>query len=227
MQYEEDELYLRYSIDFEAIRVLGGSLLPTKWSLKTDIIIENEIEDADFNFVLLKLKFWFDQILSKGIIFNRDNHWAIDSFMREGIENNLIITPGEPTDDLISILMYTKMNALADGLLTFSGIDLQSDNSKGLSFIFVGTGNSSLPDNKNWVGERSYFDKPWWHRNDSSTLDLIPENNANLKEIPEFAFSLDFLKDTNKGNIINKAKVIKPEFKPKVINGLRDDQFKK
>jgi hypothetical protein len=218
---EDIDLFLRFTANFSGIRVIDSKMIPTKWTIKSDLILQENLDDFDFNYVLIKVKFALESIMNGSIFFSMENDWAIDAFLMTDVENNVVITPGDPTDDLITMLLHSKMNALGEGMISFGGVDLQSDTSSGLGFIFLGNGSSLLPTMTDWIGDASYFKEPWWNRDDASTMDIVPEDGADLTEVPEFAFKLDFLKDamrpTQPDAPITTAKVLRPEFKPVII----------
>jgi hypothetical protein len=223
MQSRDEELFLRYTNEFNAIRIIDKSLLSTKWKLKADLLISEDIDDYKFNLILIKLKYFFEQILSDSILFSSSNEWALNSFAKEPTDNHIVLLPDEPVDDLIATVLQSKMNALGEGVVEFGGIDIESDNSNGVGFIFVGKGEDNLPNMEDWIGPRSYFSKPWWSRNDGSTVDSLPPEDADLSEVPEYARSLDFLKEALDIDPVQKAKIIKPEFKPVVIQGQKTE----
>jgi hypothetical protein len=103
--------------------------------------------------------------------------------------------------------------------MAFGPVEVKSDNQLGLQFTFVGDSSAVLPNNLEWVGPRSFFDKPWWDRDDGSTLDVLPAEDADLTVKPVWAFSLDFLSFPKKMNATTNGKIVRPEFRPKVIDG--------
>jgi hypothetical protein len=219
----DGELFLRFTTSFSGIRVIDSKLMPTKWTLKTDLILQDELDDFDFNFILMKVKFWFEQLINNSVFFAMENEWAIESFLASDLENNTVLIPGDPTDDLLTMVFHSKLNALGEGKVIFGGLDLQSDTSSGLGFIFLGNGTSCLPTMTEWIGERTFFTNPWWNRDDASAIDIFPMDDEDLTIIPDFAFSLDFLRDAIRPPDgvqppqVLKAKVIKPEFRPTII----------
>lgn len=222
-----NELYLHYKTKFRSTRIIGDTVYPTNFTLKADVWLDMEElsqEDKDFhlNLTLIKIDFFFRNIVDNSVMLSSSNSWASDTFFKDGkpvIDNNIISCPSEPSDDHLAMLFQSKMTSLSKEYVVFGGIKLTSDNSRGLSFTFVGDGANTLPDIVEWVGEVSYFEEPWWMRDDASTYDIIPTEDADLTQKPDFAFDLDFLgqslKPINSEHVTNN--VVRPSFRPKII----------
>lgn len=234
MDFEDaEDLFVTLSLDFKAIRVIENQLIPTTWQLKTQIIW-NEVEDLEdqeaedrhdyaTQLAITKTRFWFDHMINGSVLFSRNNEWALRAFLDDTgvqtVQNHLVVLPDDPVDSLLAEIFQSKMNAFAAGALEYGYVDLTADDTNGFSFLFVGAGEYNLPSIEEWVGPRSHFSKPWWARNDASTIDVIPEESDDLKIPPSFAYSLDFLGDGLRGEQTPTARIIKPEFRPEVING--------
>ena len=208
--FNDDDLGIIFNVSFKAIRVYKNQLTPVTWKVKAHLIdvisysgsSEDEI-DYKIDLSLEKIRFWFQHYLDGSLIFSYDNEWAFSSFFKDGIsvvKNKVVITPQEPSDEVLSWLFQAKMNAFSDNgnIFTFTCIEISSDDSDGLEFFYLGSGVDRLPDMKSWVGELSYFNEPWWARDDSSTIDVKPSCVEDLPHIPSFAHSLDFLGDSFK-----------------------------
>jgi len=208
------DVFLNLKHTFTGIRIIENVLYPTTWNLKGELIFSEDLkDDINLNIALTKVKILFDDILSSSIFLCKDNEWAFESFMPEYeiyCTNNIVLTPYEPTDDHLAVILQAKINALSSKVFNISTIELESNNSKGLVFTFFGDTTEILPKMKDWMGE-NYFDLPWWDRNDGSTYDLM-----NLTEDPNF-FDFSFVSDAFKGNSNSMAKIIKPNFKPTII----------
>src|SRR5574343_1217480 len=122
-------------------------------------------------------------------------------------DNMIMLTPDDPTDEHLAAIFQSKLNALSGGNMMFGLVEIVSDNTVGLSFTFVCDGETCLPTVEEWIGERYYFEKPWWSRNDASTLDIPPMPDADLTNIPQWAYSLDFLHE----NTTKETVIIRPE----------------
>lgn len=231
-----NELFIKLTQKFKAIRVMDNNLIPTSWVLETEVIYGNvnidEVDDEEYEFniraALTKIQFWFSQFVDGSIIVNRDNEWSSQTlFTPEGspnISNNIIVLPGDPTDAMLAEVFQSKLNALSGGFITFGVVELKSDDPSNLSFMYVGDSNETLPSMDDWTGPNNWFDEPWWARNDASTFDAIPAEDADLSDIPQFASSLDFIVDALRPKNKNVTNIIKPKFNPSVIDGGLSDK---
>lgn len=230
----EPDLHVTFSTKFRAIRVIENRIIPTTWSLKSYIIHNDESEDEDassrFNFksdlVLRKVNFWLQNVINDGIMFSRDNEFALNAFTtddgKQAVDNRLIILPSDPGDGDVCEILHSKLNAFGGEFVLFEGIQLFAEEMSGIGVEFTGHGEFNLPTMEEWVGERAYHSKPWWARDDASTYDLIPDEDADITEAPSYAYSLDFLADIMEIPEEVNAKLFKPEFKPVVIDGKND-----
>ncbi len=222
---EEANTLITFEHTVSFIRIVGDTLLPSNVKIRADIYPCSEsVDEDDFDLALSKVKFWLETIVSRCIVFSKHNSIAFKLLLDEEgktiCNNQLMLAPSEPTDDQLAILFQAKLSALSTDIMTFNDTQITSSNTSDLTFTFVGDAIESLPTNEEWIGERSYFDEPWWNRDDSSTLDIVPTVDADLKEKPSWAYSLDFLSQAFKKN---DTPIIQG-FKPKVIDGGKLDE---
>jgi len=214
---DDKTLLINYTFKINLVRLIGRSILPA--SLKVTVEVENNDEstDEELTEVLEKISYWFDNIVSRCVVFAGHNEDAISMFFGEdGVNksNNIImLTPDDPSDDQLAVLFQAKLNALSNGHMEFGVIEIDSENHIGLSFTFLGNSDDHLPKIDEWIGLEYYFDEPWWNRDDASTIDIPPQPGTDLTKSPPWAYSLDFLRGKQ------EPVVLKPDFKPKVIDG--------
>lgn len=222
------EFFITYDIDVRVIRLIQNVLVPTDLSLTAHIDRGETATDAEIELAISKIRYWFDNVVSKTIAFGRDNTTAFDMLLDDDgtprIGNIFMMVPDDPRDELLGALFQCKMNALANGALVVEAIDIRSDNLDGLSFSLLGDHAVYLPATmEEWLGAPSYFDVPWWLRNDASTLDVYLSEDSDKTKKPAWAFSLDFLDKTKKAAPGAEAAVVRPSFQPQVIKGGKDD----
>lgn len=226
---DEETLFVTFKASVNAIRVLDRQVQPLKMNLKVDIVEGDQATPGDqlalvkSQLSMAKIRYWLTEVLEGSILMNRDNDWALNSFMGveddDGSTNQIVILPGEPTEDLLIQILQSKLQAFGGEILQIGSIELDSNDGSGLSFTYIGEGEYDLPTNEEWVGERAYFDKPWWSRDDSSTMDAIADEDDDLEAVPNIGYSLEFLINDFKNAQTPSARVIRPDFKPKVIQG--------
>lgn len=217
---EEKALYINYSFDVNLVRIMGNTFIPTKMKIKADMDTSDTASEEDISRAFVKISYWFDHVVSKSIAFSADNEHALDMMIDDtGVNrsgNLLMLTPSEPSDDQFAILFQSKLNALANGAMYFSVVEVVSDTTEGLSFVFTGDPSEFLPDINDWVAADYYFDKCWWDRDDASTIDVLPPPDTDLSQRPSWAYTFEFLE---KEESSQKTAVIRPSFKPTVIDG--------
>lgn len=233
IEFEYPEFVVKLALEFKAIKVVGSKLVPTTWKMNAEVLYEeddsgeDEEGDLEIKIGIAKIKYWLDNFVNNCVMFDVGNEWAMRALFDEDdacdIDNNIMMLPYTPQDDLIAELFHSKMNALGGQKLKFGIIELSSDDVLGLSYMFTGEGEMNLPEITEWVGERSYYDKPWWARDDASTADIIPGEDDDLSDNPFESLNLDFIRQSFKRQAGVDAVVIRPNFKPTVLDGGKSD----
>lgn len=224
---DDDDPGINVVIDFtqkvSLVRFLGNALLPSSIAIRAEVIPSELAEEIDFDVTVAKIKFWFETIVSRSVVFCRTNETAIGMMIgeegRSKISNHMMITPYEPTDEHLACLFQSKMSALSGGSIDFGYIRIRTDSS-GLVFTYVGEWEDDLPNMENWFSTKPYyFETPWWTRDDVSTIDMTI-GEIDPAEPPAWAFKLDFIEDSIRPKSDdNPTVVIKGAFQPKIIDG--------
>lgn len=212
------DFIMSWTSRFHVNRIYDNYLFTSVIEIKADLLFydEDEYDPEEFDVGIAKINYWIDNVVDDSIVFSKDNTWAYKSFINKTL-NNIILCHDEPSDDVLAILLKAKLNALVIEAFEVEQVELRSNNNDGLIFTFSGNSHTYLPEMEDWIGKHTYFSVPWWYRNDASSMDIIPRKNADLNKVPEFAYSLDFIEDAHKPQKL--AKIIKHEFRPKVIKG--------
>lgn len=215
--------FISFRFKFNCIRVLDNFFLPSTFKGRVEVAASPDNESGSM-FPLDKIRFWLKHIENSIVIYTA-NQEAADMLvdptnMRYRAGNELMLSPIDPTDTNIAILLQSKFNALADGELYFGPIQIESDLSEDLVFTFIGDAHDELPTWEDWIPQENpnWFDKPWWMRNDSSTMDISAPVGTDVSETPDWAFSLDFLRD-EPSKSDGHPTIIAAKFKPTVIEG--------
>ncbi len=223
----DNEDTVNVTIDFShrinLIRYLGNSMAPARLRMRAEVFPSETAVEIDFDITFAKIKFWFETVVARSIVFCRTNTTAMEMLLTDmgkpKVVNHLMITPFEPTDEHLAVLFQSKMGAFAQGNIEFGCIRVAAEQS-GLVFTYVGDWREDLPAMADWFSVKPYyFDQPWWQRDDASTLDVMAEH-ADISNIPSWAYRLDFIDaairpkaEKNADNI-----VIRGAFRPKIIN---------
>lgn len=210
------DFMMTWSSQFHANRIYDNYIFTSIVEVKAELFFDDDNDNypEDFDVSIAKINYWIDTIVDDSLIFCKDNKWACKSFIGK-TSNNIVLCHEEPSDDTLAILLKAKLDILAGDAFDIGSVEVRSNNSDGVSFTFAGDVNTHLPEMKDWIGKHTYFSVPWWYRNDASSFDIKPRKNADLNLAPDFAYSLDFVDDEPR----KLAKVIKHEFRPRVIKG--------
>jgi hypothetical protein len=220
----DPDIFVRLSLAFHGIKVVRNHYVAGNWEFTLDVMPASElsINSNEICGAFAKMKYWVEEIVNGSLMFAHSNKWAVNQFFgehqKELVANNIVLLPGPVSDDLIAKILHAKLTALSNNSLIVGPIELCSADGLGISIFYTGE-NSDLPPIEQWVGKRSFFDKPWWDRDDSSTLDIVPSAADNIAVKPHFAESLDFLVTPPRKKRRKKADVIRHNFRPNIING--------
>jgi len=217
------DVMISFEQEITMVRLMEDHFLPSQISIKAQIYPLKGSNDQDLEIAFQKVSFWLDNVVSRCIAFKRSNEAAQKMLISEGKNNSsnmLMLTPEEPTDEMMAILFQAKMTALSEHKIAFGSVEIKSNNWTGLRFTFLGDASESLPNMDEWVGSPNYFDEPWWNRDDASTLDVVIDSSTDTTTKPAWAYKLDFI-----ANAIRPAHetIARPIFKPKIIDGGKKD----
>lgn len=221
------EVFSYFSFSVKIVRVIEDIIVPSTLKFKMEFIPLETATGEEVDRAFAKMRYWIDNVVNRSVVFSHDNSNAIAMFIDDKgansrVSNILMITPEEPDDQHMCAIFQSKLQALSGLSMAFGPVEVSGDNQIGLSFTFIGDSTSVLPDAKEWFQDtRTFFDKPWWERDDGSTLDVVPPEGADLSVKPAWAFSFDFLepKGPRSSTADGKTNVIRTEFRPNVIDG--------
>ena len=188
-------------------------------SSNMDVFFEFEFnEDHDKQvqaLTIFKMKKWIETIVDGSLAFNTSS--SVPTATIEKIDNHMMFCPEEPYDFLVSLLMHSKLNAIGGDVVDVIRLQVLSDMGDGFGNWVEGDSSGMLPTITEWVGERFYYDKPWWDRSDGGMMDMWPGSDDDVTIKPDIL--IDLSSDTD--DDAEPAEIIKPNFNPTVI---KDDQ---
>jgi hypothetical protein len=218
------------------VRMMGNAIAPARFTIKAEVLPSPDAREIDFDIAFAKIKFWFETVVSRTIVFCRSNTLALamftDSDGKPLVINHLMISPHEPTDEHLGAVFQSKMSALSGGTMNFGVVRVNSESQSGLVWSYVGDWKDDLPDMENWFNKKPYyFTVPWWARGDVSTIDMIGKGVTDFSQPPPWAFNLDFIEAAIRPHTPDTIEdgttpseplenvVIRGAFHPKVIEG--------
>ena len=181
MPFRTSKFLVKYTQKISAIRVLDTELFPVWLTVSGELVGSVPLDSLEFRLGIAKIDFWFTNLVHNSFMFSLENEWALDL---EPPINIPLVSPYEPTDDVLATLFSCKCNALAAGAFEISFFAVENDNSS-MSFTYA---DDELPDLPTFDDCRTYYEHPWWHRDDSSTFDILPDEDDDVNNPPDFFF---------------------------------------
>jgi len=203
--------------NFPIARILDDKLVVSNCTLDFVIDVAKDGPKNIHKKSLMAMKFWIDHFLNGSIAYNI--RASLETKLFEQLSNNIIMCPEDPHDYLILVLIHSKLNAIGGGFATVTKTKFRSDTAEGFSSTFDGDVSDWLPTLKDWMGDIYYFDKPWWHRGDGSTIDMPVKDGDDIENKPDILIDLiDVVSFDDPIDDTQQAEIIKPIFKPVIIN---------
>lgn len=210
------ELETRMHMGFRLMRVIDARLVAGDCRL--DLTINITMGQKSAKDRLKAMRLWIEQFLDGSIAIpaGRD----LDTTTFEELTNFVLLCPDEPHDYLLLLLIHSKLNAIGAGEVVIETSSMVTDTGEGFSNSISGTTEDWLPSMQEWMGPRSYHDRPWWERDDSSTLDMMAEEGDDLSQTPNLGVNLLALisQEYKPDEPAPVAEIIKPKFKPRLVS---------
>ncbi len=120
------------------------------------------------NISFTKLLTLIEAVLDQSMVINSDPLCFQDV---ASFNNNVIVLP-EATEAMLTMALHNKFNTVVDQDTFVDCVRLKNV-ADGVSYEYIHTdkAHSDMPMMSEWMGKLSYWDTPWWHRADISTLD--------------------------------------------------------
>ncbi len=144
------------------------------FTLSTD---GSEVEDmfqaqVDQNVSFSKILYFLENVVDQSFVFKNDIMAEMHKYVATTFDNNLIILP-TLEEHILVLALHSKMNAIATHSnierIQLKDLDLQ------LNYDYYSDEFDdivpALPSMTDWLGELSFWEEPWWDRNDASTFD--------------------------------------------------------
>lgn len=202
---------------YDIIRLINKRLVISAIDIKLELDFNDDSDKMDQVTALERMKRWLDGVLDGSVAFNTKSTLSISTFA--DMANNLIFCPDDPYDFLLLVLIYSKLNAIGQGHVSVVHCELMSSMGDGFGNWFEGDTSEVLPTLQEWAGDNTFFDKPWWHRSDGSTIDMWagPDDDVTVKPDILIDLSADLDAIIEQEQLGEAAEIIKPNFKPTII----------
>jgi len=210
-----------FRADFKVVRLLADRLVGSDIEFSAELDISDDAEPQEQLKALAGIKRWFTMVLDGCVAFCPGTEVPAATF--EALANNFMLTPDDPYDHLLLMLLAAKINAIGGDTLSVAHCHITSDQSDGFGNWFEGDPDDVLPSHEQWVGKHAYYDKPWWHRSDGSMIDVWAGPDDDLSQKPDILLDIweDMFQTTAEvDENAEPAEIIRPNFKPTIV---RDD----
>ena len=199
-----------------------------KTKFKSMIIVDNEIFQNEYNVKIAiktnvadlkeqssyfeRIKSLYEYVFSNTVTGCRDD--ALYQTLVKKSNNRFIELPTPPYDQVMAAVCFCKSNAVLDGKITVTELQLSSYQGDGITYSVDKNSKAlTLLDVDDWFTEKFRNFDPWWLRSDTATYD---------KEMPKGLYTGHFSWNNATNNAVDKghenhAKIF--EFNPKVLDG--------
>ena len=182
----------------EAFNVNSFTTFKTQFNatlIQTDAMLLSDTFEVEIDFVwcspdlakgnaaFLKLKFFLEECLHQSIFTHR-----AAPIKMTNLENNVILFPYVPTNDIVAMTLHAKLNTIADGFVDVVSVRIGSKfDAVDMKYTYADEEYPALPKVLDWLEvDKYYYDKPWWFRNTPETEDYEVDENTDLTQPPEY-----------------------------------------
>lgn len=172
--------YMTLEKSFSGFRFSEGAISHSKWTAKMELIGKDDERVEESQDDLYRLIYWFDTLndIEPIVADFTDEKTAMLPAL---LENYLILLPADPADEMLARALYSKISAMIGNSIYLISLTLEADSSP-VSYTYSNLQGKELPENwNNLVGE-CVHSKPWWLRNDGTTMDFV-EDGLSKEEI--------------------------------------------
>ena len=187
---------LSHDIGFSAVVIEGDKIYPNTFYLKINMltITENSVLQ---NVAIQRILFFLNEIMDGCTLCKISNPIA-NKFIKLAKESNVILLPEEPFDQVLGMILYSKLNAIVEGNLEIDVITIGSEFAPDLTY--------TIDDFEEFEFDSEKIELPWWERSDLCTSD----NQKIIKKTPDWSsFGLGW--DAKIGNDNMVDVVFEPE----------------
>jgi len=154
---------LQMGVHFTGVFYLNIYDIDLHFNVETENIKEQTI-------ALERIKFYLSECLENSIFVYDKEEDAIERYLSANLKVSVL--PEEPYDQIVGIMLMTKLNAIAEGRLVITDISISSRMSDGVSCM------QDIEDN---IGP--FVVKDWWNENNTkiNSYKYSPKNKKILK----------------------------------------------
>jgi len=193
-------------------KLLEPKTIEIRFSLRTENDDPDEILQSQINHNIsyAKIRLFLESVLPNTMICSANDLEEALQLSAE-LENNLMVLP-DCGESIVAAALHHKLNAICKDL-TFMDELVLYEPEQDITYRYLLTDDEldiSLPSG-GWLGELSYWDDPWWERDDCLTFDNVAANKKELKRFSEQKVIHEY---NSRETFINLEKEIAKMFEP-------------
>ena len=137
-------------------------------------IVTNTIEAEDAQVAVERMRWFSYNVLNNSFFVKADEVERQQQLWANGM--NVLVLPEVPTDQVIGMMLYTKLNAIADDKIIITDIQITSGLSDGMRYIFAEDDDYRLYSDENWWNDPEiiWFDKNIFKATEDGTVKMQP-----------------------------------------------------
>jgi hypothetical protein len=134
---------------FQAGAYFEGKFMMNVYDISLSMLVETD-SIREQNIAMDRIKYFLSECLESSVFVEESEKKAIEKFQAAGIK--VCALPEEPYDQIVTLILLMKLNAITEGRLLVTDIVLVSELSDGVKFIY----------DIESVTEGNPFKKGWW-----------------------------------------------------------------
>lgn len=156
---------LNLDLSFIAGVWFNNQLLMNQYLVNCNLITNTE-EPGDVTIAVDRLRWWISNVAQNSIFIQNTETDKQQQFW--GAQMNLVILPEVPTDQIIGMMLYSKLNAITEKKVLVADIQIASMLSDGMRYIFDDTDDYGVFLDDGWWNDA---DPIWWNKEMISSKD--------------------------------------------------------
>jgi hypothetical protein len=161
---------LKYDLGFTAGVYYDNKLRMNNYSLRLWMTTNCE-NSADQNTSLERIKYFIYSQIDSTIFINKNLEEQSSQFAHAGLD--ITTMPGDPVDQLVGIMLYYKLNAIAEDRMIIMETEIDSSLGENMTYLHS--------DFENPLG---YVQPGWWTTPDLIHSDIIPVESEKIVSMP-------------------------------------------
>lgn len=207
-----------FTADHSCMRLVGNSLMISGLTLDVELAVASGRDKNQQADAIERMRAWLDCMFQGCIVLPMQEPWT-EQWLTS-LDNAVMFVPGPANDFVLQVLLHAKLSAIGGDLVTVAHSHMTTDDGRGFGLGFDGDPDELLPAQRDWMGPRAYHDRPWWHRDDTSMMDVPCGEHDDPLQIPDIAPPWSSILPGDSSAQSAAAEIIRPSFKPRIV---RDD----